>query len=421
MKAAQRLVFRHVGTWYVPLCAGSHASTSARATNRIQVSAAAAVTTTIRPYPHVWTSPPKPAASSSTLPNTTISHITVTPRPSLTLELTAVAASAQRGPRRSLSSPSSEISPIAPLSSLLSCSFHPSSSSSYSSSYSSSSSSLSSSSSSSLSFFSSSSFFPQKRGIMTQAIISSSLRTQRLLSPLLHSLPSSSATCRHFWSPKFIRQLGLPWFAQVFYGTIFVIGVGVLAVSLFATSTAFAVLFLVAFAGFKLLNRQPHLMRQVMRRQRPPGAPPSFFGPLIDMMTDGVMLDGLKNARGSIERDVLEIINVHPKLGRYGTDFHTTGLHKMSMQVVNGADKHVVMQFLVASSKPREMFVQVVASRHEEEMGGEREGMERWEYEDVSVQTPDGKVIDLTEELLKGKTNRRIVIDVAPRHVKEEE
>lgn len=158
-----------------------------------------------------------------------------------------------------------------------------------------------------------------------------------------------------------------------------------------------------------------------MRRQRAPGAPPSLFGPLIDMMTDGVLLDGLKNARGAIERDVLGVINVHPKLGRYGTDFHTTGLHKMSMQVVNGAEKHVVMQFLVASSKPREMFIQVVASRHEEEMGGEQEGMERWEYEDVSVQTPDGKVIDLTEELLKGKTGKRIVIDVAPRGVKEEE
>jgi hypothetical protein len=207
----------------------------------------------------------------------------------------------------------------------------------------------------------------------------------------------------------------------VFYGTIFVIGVGVLAISLFATSTVFAVLFLVAFAGFKLLNRQPHLMRQVMRRQRAPGAPPSLFGPLIDMMTDGVLLDGLKNARGAIERDVLEIINAHPRLGRYGNDFHTTGLHKMSMQVVNGGEKHVVMQFLVASSKPREMFVQVVASRHEEEMGGEREGMERWDYEDVSVQTPEGKVVDLTEELLKGKTGKRIVIDVAPRGVKEEE
>lgn len=46
---------------------------------------------------------------------------------------------------------------------------------------------------------------------------------------------------------------------------------------------------------------------------------------------------------------------------------------------------------------------------------GERERMEGWDYEDVSVQTPEGKVIDLMEGLLKGKaTGKRIVIDVAP-------
>jgi len=226
---------------------------------------------------------------------------------------------------------------------------------------------------------------------------------------------------RNFWSPRFLRQLGLPWFAQVFYGTLFVIGVGALAVTLFATSTVFAVLFLVAFLGYKLFNRQPNLMRQVMRRQRPAGSPPSLFGPLLDMMTDGMLFDGLKSARGAIERDVLGIINSHPQLRRYGTDFRSTGLHKMSMQVVNEGEKHVVMQLLVASSKPREMFVQVVASRHEEEEDGTGDGEERWDYEDVSVQTPDGKVIDLTKELFKGKGGRRIIIDVPPRRVKKDE
>lgn len=260
---------------------------------------------------------------------------------------------------------------------------------------------------------------PSCRSVMTQA----SLRdTNARIEP---KVPSQSSIQfvprRNFWSPRFLRQLGLPWFAQVFYGTLFVIGVGALAVTLFATSTVFAVLFLVAFLGYKLFNRQPNLMRQVMRRQRPAGSPPSLFGPLLDMMTDGMLFDGLKSARGAIERDVLGIINSHPQLRRYGTDFRSTGLHKMSMQVVNEGEKHVVMQLLVASSKPREMFVQVVASRHEEEEDGTGDGEERWDYEDVSVQTPDGKVIDLTKELFKGKGGRRIIIDVPPRRVKKDE
>lgn len=259
-----------------------------------------------------------------------------------------------------------------------------------------------------------------RRGITTQT------STPKRPRPSTSSpLPFLSPPRRHFWSPRFLRQLGLPWFAQAFYGTIFIIGVGVLATFLFATSTVFAVLFLVAFAGFKLLNRQPHLLRQVLRPKR--GAPPSIFGPFVEMMSDGMLLDGLKNAREAVERDVLGAINAHPRLGKWGTDFRTTGLHKMNMRVLNGGEKHVVMEMVVVSSKQRELLVQVVASRQDGDVGVEEEKeedssqAEQWIYENVSIQTPDGGVLDLTDELVGGKTGKRIVIDVEPRRVKEEE
>lgn len=99
------------------------------------------------------------------------------------------------------------------------------------------------------------------------------------------------------------------------------IGIGVLAVSLFATSFVFGFLFLLAFAGFRLFSQRasclqqrnpqciltpisisnssntgPQLARQVLRgpAQSPAGA---FLRPLVDMLNEGVLLDGLKNAR----------------------------------------------------------------------------------------------------------------------------
>lgn len=53
-----------------------------------------------------------------------------------------------------------------------------------------------------------------------------------------------------------MRQIGMPWVVQIFYGTLLMIGVGVLAVSLFATSFVFGFLFLLAFAGFRLFSQR---------------------------------------------------------------------------------------------------------------------------------------------------------------------
>lgn len=97
----------------------------------------------------------------------------------------------------------------------------------------------------------------------------------------------------------------------------------------------------------------------------------------------------------------------------------------MAMQEVNG-DKHVVMEFLIASSMPREMFVQVTASRHEEAIipkgnngQQEEETQERWDYENVTVRTPQGEAVDLTDQVMKKSGGKRIIID-APFIVKEE-
>jgi hypothetical protein len=123
---------------------------------------------------------------------------------------------------------------------------------------------------------------------------------------------------------------------------------------------------------------------------------------------------------GAIERDVLACLNRHPRLRGHGQDFMPTGLVNMSLETVsvNGVQRqHVVMEMLVVSSKPREMFVRVAASHHESapseaEAGGEG----RWEYERVEARTPDGRVIDLTGEVTKGGRGKRIVvIDVPPR------
>jgi hypothetical protein len=35
------------------------------------------------------------------------------------------------------------------------------------------------------------------------------------------------------------------------------------------------------------------------------------------------------NCRQTIERDVLRVINAHPKLRRYGRDFESVGVHKV--------------------------------------------------------------------------------------------
>lgn len=191
--------------------------------------------------------------------------------------------------------------------------------------------------------------------------------------------------------------------------------------------------------------------------QSPAGA---FLRPLMDMLNEGVLLDGLKNARcvnrphrighvesslhttfhrkthlttynhrnthpndarrGPIERDVLACLNRHPKLRAFGTDFKSTGLTNMSLETlsINGVQRqHVVMEMLVVSSKPREMFVRVAASHHEGPLEGE--GDDRWEYESVQARTPDGIVVDLTKEVTRGGKSKNIVIDVPPRNVRD--
>lgn len=122
---------------------------------------------------------------------------------------------------------------------------------------------------------------------------------------------------------------------------------------------------------------------------------------------------------GAIERDVLACLNRHPRLRSYGQDFKATGLTNMSMESVNVnglARQHVVMEMLVVSSKPRELFIRVSASHHPEEDGGQGEG--RWEYESVEARTPDGNVVDLTQDVTRGG-RKIVVIDVDPREVRE--
>lgn len=85
---------------------------------------------------------------------------------------------------------------------------------------------------------------------------------------------------------------------------------------------------------------------------------------------------------------------------------------------INGQQRqHVVMEMLVVSSKPREVFVRVAASHHEGPLEGD--GDDRWEYERVEARTPDGYVVDLTQEVTRGGKGKHIVIDVPPRNVRE--
>lgn len=123
---------------------------------------------------------------------------------------------------------------------------------------------------------------------------------------------------------------------------------------------------------------------------------------------------------------MLACLNRHPRLRAYGQDFKATGLTNMSLSVNGVRRQNVVMEMLVVSSKPREVFVRVAASHHEgAEEGGqgqEGEGEERWEYESVQARTPDGYVVDLTNEVTRGGKGKRIVvIDVPPKNVREEE
>lgn len=142
----------------------------------------------------------------------------------------------------------------------------------------------------------------------------------------------------------------------------------------------------------------------------------------MDMLSEGVLLDGLKNARGTIERDVLACMEQHPKLRALGTEWRATGLTNMSMETIsiNGTQQQrVVMEMLVVSSKPREVFVRVAASHHEGPLEGEEDN--RWEYESVQARTPDGVVVDLTRDLTRGGKRKRIVIDVRPRNVRDDD
>lgn len=151
---------------------------------------------------------------------------------------------------------------------------------------------------------------------------------------------------------------------------------------------------------------------------------------MIDRPTPHVTNDGFSSDyahhSGTIERDVLACLNRHPRLRSYGQDFKATGLTNMNLESVNlnGVTRqHVVMEMLVVSSKPRELFVRVAASHHDEDGGqgqGGAEGEERWEYESVQARTPDGQVVDLTQEVTRGGKGKRIVvIDVDPRDVRE--
>jgi len=118
---------------------------------------------------------------------------------------------------------------------------------------------------------------------------------------------------------------------------------------------------------------------------------------------------------------VLACLNQHPRLRAHGTDWKPTGLTNVSLETlsINGVQRqHVVMEMLVVSSKPREMFVRVAASHHEGLQEGEADS---WEYERVEARTPDGVVVDLTPEVRKGKGKRIVVIDVPARNVKEED
>lgn len=114
-------------------------------------------------------------------------------------------------------------------------------------------------------------------------------QTPSTLSSQLSSQPRSSIN-------MLIHTKFNPTIPQVFYGTLLMIGMGVLAFAVFSASFVFGFLFLLAFAAFRLFSQRPHLARQVLQRpaQTPAGA---FLRPFLDMVTEGVMMDGLKNAR----------------------------------------------------------------------------------------------------------------------------
>ena len=128
------------------------------------------------------------------------------------------------------------------------------------------------------------------------------------------------------------------------------------------------------------------------------------------------------NHRRTIERDVLACMARHPRLRALGTEWRATGLTNMSMETVsiNGVkQERVVMEMLVVSSKPREVFVRVAASHHNGPLEGEGEGDDRWEYEKVQARTPDGIVVDLTRDITAGGKAKSIVIEVPPRNVRD--
>jgi hypothetical protein len=111
----------------------------------------------------------------------------------------------------------------------------------------------------------------------------------------------------------------------------------------------------------------------------------------------------------------------HPRLRALGTEWRATGLTNMSMETVsiNGVkQERVVMEMLVVSSKPREVFVRVAASHHEGPLEGEGDD-DRWEYESVQARTPDGIVVDLTRDVTRGGKAKGIVVDVPPRNVRD--
>lgn len=110
-----------------------------------------------------------------------------------------------------------------------------------------------------------------------------------VLSSIAHLSVTQTLFNSGFWTPRFMRQIGVPWFVQVrcnrasadsnlhsfgigsrhsttkskhtralqvFYGTLLMVGLGVLAFAVFSASFIFGGLFLLAFAFFRLFAQR---------------------------------------------------------------------------------------------------------------------------------------------------------------------